>query len=353
MNYKVKLYSQFTEELKMHWKNVEKHSQCACFNSLAWVENYISTFKNEKNCSELRIFVIFIKDEPVCILPFEIIKKFKINILQWACDPRSDFNAPVQKNDFLFEKKIFEDVWKKILSMTPKIDVIYLRKQMQILKNNPFISYLKNSKVGVIHQIQLPEKWDNYVNRFLKRKFYADLLRTKRLLKKHGKVKFIVAKNSDEKKLFLNTLFKQKKENLLKNNVNLLDKRDLFFFKNFEEYKSKQYNTQVSALALNGEFIAMHWGIVDKNYFYYLLPSMENKKFKKFSPGKLLLSLLVRWSISKKIKTFDFGLGEESYKEKWSNQSVDIYDYIKLNRLNGIFFYIFLKAKQTLKYIKK
>ena len=58
---------------------------------------------------------------------------------------------------------------------------------------------------------------------------------------------------------------------MLKNNVNLLDQRDLSFFKNFEEYKSKQYNTQVSALALNGEFIAMHWGIVDKNYFYYLL----------------------------------------------------------------------------------
>ena len=31
------------------------------------------------------------------------------------------------------------------------------------------------------------------------------------------------------------------------------------------------------------------------------------ESFKKFSPGKLLLSLLIRWSISKRIKIFDFG----------------------------------------------
>jgi CelD/BcsL family acetyltransferase involved in cellulose biosynthesis len=109
----------------------------------------------------------------------------------------------------------------------------------------------------------------------------------------------------------------------------------------------------VTAIKLNGEFIAMHWGIFAKNYYYYLLPSMKEGRFKRFSPGKLLLSILVRWAISKKIDFFDFGLGEESYKKKWSNKKENIYSYIRLNKLKGIFYYITIKIVKTIILFKK
>ena len=80
---------------------------------------------------------------------------------------------------------------------------------------------------------------------------------------------------------------------------------------------------------------------------------MKEEHVKRFSPGKLLLSLLIRWSISKKIKFFDFGLGEEFYKKKWSNKTVNIYNHIRLNKLKGVFFYIILQVRQTIKYFKK
>ena len=43
----------------------------------------------------------------------------------------------------------------------------------------------------------------------------------------------------------------------------------LNFYKNFENYENKQYFTHISALKLNGEFIAIHWGIVTKDCYYY------------------------------------------------------------------------------------
>lgn len=354
MDYQIKLFSQLDEELKKIWLGVEKDSYHTCFNSLAWIENYILSYKESRNYSKLRIFIIFFKDKPVCIFPFEIIKKFKINILQWACDLKTDFNTPIQKRDFSFEKKSFEKIWNRILKMMPEIDIIYLKKQINFFEtlNNPFINFLKNSKEGVIHQIHLPNKWNEYVNKVLKKKFYFDLMRTKKLIKKNGKVEFIIAKNSVEKKNFLDILIKQKKEKLAKINIHSLNESDLNFYKNFEKYENKKYVTQVSAIKLNGEYIAMHWGIVDKNYYYYLLPSMKEENVKKFSPGKLLLSLLIRWSISKKLKFFDFGLGEEFYKKKWSNKIVNIYNYVRLKRLKGIFFYMVLKIRQIIKYLK-
>ena len=177
-------------------------------------------------------------------------------------------------------------------------------------------------------------------------------MRTKKLLKKEGKLEFIVAKNSKERISFLDVLINQKNISLKKINAKLFNQDDLNFYKNFEKYSNKKYQTQISAIKLDGEFIAMHWGMFDKIYYYYLLPSMKEDNLKKFSPGKLLLSMLIKLSISKKIKTFDFGLGEESYKSKWTNNSKNIYNYIKLNKIKGIPFYILLHTRQLIKYLK-
>ena len=132
-----------------------------------------------------------------------------------------------------------------------------------------------------------------------------------------------------------------------------MNDKDIAFYKNFENYENRKFETHVSALKLNGEFVALHWGIVDNRCFYYLFPAMKDGEIKRFSPGKLLLSLLIRWAISKKKNIFDFGYGEETYKKRWSNKSNDIYNYIKLIKIQGIFFYFLIKLKQIAKSIQK
>ena len=74
MDYKIKLYSQLDEQLKKTWHNVEKNSHHTCFNSLAWLESYTSSYQKDNSHPKLKIFIIFFKDEPVCVLPFEIVK---------------------------------------------------------------------------------------------------------------------------------------------------------------------------------------------------------------------------------------------------------------------------------------
>ena len=351
MDYEVELFVELDKRLKKIWNNLEQDSEYTCFNSLSWIENYSNSYNKLTN---LRIFVIFFKNKPICIIPFEIIKKLNMNILQWACDKKSDFNAPIQDKNFSFKKDSFEYVWNKILLMMPNIDLINLKRQINFSLNinNPFISYLKNSKEGIIQKINLPTKWEAYKNTTLKKKFYLDLMRTKRLIKKYGKVQFVIAKNSEEKISLINELIKQKEKNLIKINANPLSIEDLNFYKNFEKINNKKYVTQVSGIKLNGEFIAMHWGVFNSNYYYYLLPSMKEDDVKKFSPGKLLLSLLIRWAISKKINYFDFGIGQEAYKKSWTNKSENIYQYIKLKKIKAVPFYLIIKARQIIKNYK-
>ena len=44
MNYKIKLFSELNDELKSLWNNVEEDSYNTCFNSQAWLENYLLTY---------------------------------------------------------------------------------------------------------------------------------------------------------------------------------------------------------------------------------------------------------------------------------------------------------------------
>ena len=86
---------------------------------------------------------------------------------------------------------------------------------------------------------------------------------------------------------------------------------------------------------------------------------MNLRDLSKYSPGRLLISLLIKWSISKKIDIFDFTLGDENYKKSWCNNESQLYNYLYLNSFKGFFLFILLKTKLIVKsldhnhYIKK
>ena len=121
----------------------------------------------------------------------------------------------------------------------------------------------------------------------------------------------------------------------------------------------KTIRTHISYLKLNEELIAAHWGIVHKKRFYYLIPSLDVRDLGKYSPGRLLITLLLKWSISKKISIFDFALGDENYKKSWCNNESQLYNYLYLNSFKGFLLFILLKTKLVVKsfdhnhYIKK
>ena len=133
----------------------------------------------------------------------------------------------------------------------------------------------------------------------------------------------------------------------------ILKSNDLEFYKEFEKEGVKDIKTHLSSLVLNNELIAIHWGVIYKKRFYYLLLSMQEGQLNKYSPGRLLISLLIRWSISKKLEVFDFTLGGESYKKSWSNKNSYLFNYVESKSLKGFNFFLLIKIKLFLKKIYK
>ena len=73
------------------------------------------------------------------------------------------------------------------------------------------------------------------------------------------------------------------------------------------------------------KILSVHWGVVYKNIFYHLMPSISQNEFMKYAPGRLLLFNLIQWSIDNKIYKFDFTIGDEGYKRDWTKENNFLY----------------------------
>ena len=106
-------------------------------------------------------------------------------------------------------------------------------------------------------------------------------------------------------------------------------------------------NIVISGLKLNNEYIALSLGFTYNQIYFYLVPSYKNNpNLIKYSPGKVLMIDLLDYFKDKKYKYFDFCNGKESYKENWTNNSINLYEYTKQINFLGLLLSLLLKIKK-------
>ena len=79
------------------------------------------------------------------------------------------------------------------------------------------------------------------------------------------------------------------------------------------------------------------------------MPSHDGENFKNFSPGRLLLENLIKWSIEKGIRVFDFTIGDEDYKKVWTNSVITLSVSVNPVTIKGVIYSLFLKLKHKIK----
>ena len=83
------------------------------------------------------------------------------------------------------------------------------------------------------------------------------------------------------------------------------------------------------------------------------MPVIFSEKYNSFSPGKLLIHELIKWSRKNNISIFDFGIGEEVYKKYWSNDFMKIFKHIDYRGLKGFIFFYILKFYLNIKTLSR
>jgi len=352
MEFKIKIFEKLDKDLEKIWSELENNSDLYVFQSYKWFENWHHTYLEKNKNYSLRVVVVEHNTKVISILPLQIQNKVKLNILKWAGDEELDYCCPILDKNFEFNKENFKIILNETLSKLEKVDVLKLVKQPKIINNrsNPFVLYLKNYFDSKSYSISLPNRWKTYEENVLKKEFKSQNKRKKNSLRKIGKLKYKIFKNKNEINKVINDLFEQKNKRLsIKKAETLFEKKDFDFYNRITRNEEKIFKIHLSSLELDKKILAMHLGAIHNKRFYYLILSMGSD-LEKYSPGRLLISLLIKWSISKKLKFFDFTLGDELYKKSWSNSSSEYYNCIESKTFYGLIFIYFFKLKYLLKH---
>ena len=353
MDLKIEIHSSFTATLEDIWENFEKESLNYCFQNYYWLKHWYNT-TSKKNKIEICILLILQKNKLVMILPFYIEKEKGMKLLRWLGDEQADYmNGLFLKNHQIYEKD-FLILWELIKKQIPAFDLVYFEKQPEFIDDmhNPFVRYLKANKNNISNSLVLTNSLDLFFKKNLKKKFLADTRRRSKNLSKEGEVEFKVCdiNNISEKTKVTREMLSQKINRV--NNLklkNFLNQDAQNFYLGFENSKFSNGQLHISSLNLNKKILSVHWGVVYKNIFYHLMPSISQNEFMKYAPGRLLLFNLIQWSIDNKIYKFDFTIGDEGYKRDWTKENNFLYDYVESNKLKAYPFYLYLKIKNKLK----
>ena len=337
------------DHLKEIWESLEREGNCYIFQKYQYTYNLVKIF----NINFCIFSVIYNNNKPIAIFPFEIKIFKKIKILQWLGSSINDYNCPIILKQDIFNNKNFIDIWKQILNSIKDFDIIFLNKQPEYLEKipNPFVKYLYNNNHSRVYQLKLRNLENDDLDFLRNKKFKNEFNRTRKKLLESNNIIFDTKYIEYKENLIENIIFK-KISNLVKRKIPHSLNRNLI---TFLERLSKLYPKKliISTLKINKEIIARNIGIFDNKRFYYYIPVVLSEKYNSFSPGKLLIYELIKWSRKNNISIFDFGIGEETYKKYWSNDFMQIFKHIDYRGLKGFFFFSILKLYFKIKTFTK
>jgi CelD/BcsL family acetyltransferase involved in cellulose biosynthesis len=344
MKLKIQSFNSFDENLKAIWLDFETTNNCYVFQTYNWVEHWYSTVGCKMQSIKPTIIVVFRDDAVVALFPFGVQIIFGIRVLVFIGGGQADYNNPILSTKLV--PADFELIWGKVIEELPKCDAIDFQRIPHSVnsKDNLFLKTISATKSDVSFSTQLPDVVDKLPQLVSKRMLKDNARMVKRLSEK-GDLQYVVATNISQYNEIINTALKQKERQYVSTGVrNILSNSNIYnFYRNLFENLKPDVNVHLSALIHDNEILAAHLGAVYGNRFYYLMPTYSIGKYKKYSPGRLLLEYLMKWSIENNLEVYDFTTGAEAYKNKWCNVEMPVYQKLTSKTAIGVIFVNFKK----------
>jgi CelD/BcsL family acetyltransferase involved in cellulose biosynthesis len=274
--------------------------------------------------SRIEPYFIVVRDgdgRPVLFLPLTIETKFNVRLLRFMDCGVADYNAPIVAADRTLSRQEFHDVWAEALAQLPSFDVIDLKKIASDVAGavNP-LTYLDCTPFGESgHAIVLNRLREQTDTR-------RAVVRLRRKLQSHakglnqiGEPSFIVNPPAAEAARVAERLLELKRRKYQRTST-----PDFLAAPGVERFYREMMTpgrlgaiSHLSALMVGDTVASAHLGFMGRGRFYYIFPAYDTA-FGRHRVGHLLLQYLIDQSVTQDFDTFDLGVGDASYKNKWA-----------------------------------
>lgn len=125
------------------------------------------------------------------------------------------------------------------------------------------------------------------------------------------------------------------------------------FYRSLVKQMAPQGWLRFFEVSLDGKPIAFHIGFEFAKKYYWYKPTFDVKYSKK-SPGEVLLKGLMQYAVDRKLSEFDFTVGNESFKYRFSNRIRRLHQ-LRAFRSPVLYFFFWsnLKVRELLRPMKR
>jgi CelD/BcsL family acetyltransferase involved in cellulose biosynthesis len=330
------------DEAKEAWRSLEKTSDHYPFQTWAWLDAWYRTIGLAHGWSPA---ILFLEKEARrgegsklqrAALPLGICGKPPFRRLAWMGEGVSDYHGPLigsVRGEDEGSKDLFgtEALLSEIRGLAEKLDCGVI----DLNRNPEGFNFLKNPLAGAgfarlhykSHSLRLPESTEGFLKERFGAKERYNLRRAAKRLSELGRLDFKVAVDEKSRTILTERMIALKRER-----YKVIGAKDNFADPSFREFYREAATTadldvHISGLFLNGQAIALHWGIKDDSTMYYLMPAFAAGPLRQYSPGLVFLLEFIDQCRSEGLETLDFTIGDEEYKRKWCTDEMNLFKF--------------------------
>ena len=316
------------------------------FQTLAWLRAWQDTMGAAAGIRPALAVVTDAGGRVLLCLPLGVATRRGIRTLAFLGGNVTDYNAPLADPAFTPDAASFAALWRQILQALPPHDVIRLVRMPATLDPpggagqspvpNPMALLAGAHRAGEARSARLPASYDTFMAG-RRPKFVADTRRLHRRMAEIGPVTLRVAATAEDMQSTLGVLFQLKSRRWRETGSK--DWADDPPFRAFYHALSRSGlpggEVHGSLLTIGDTPVAVHWGVIYRARFYYLMIGWAAGEWMRFATGRQITDALIRQAIPAGIRVFDFTAGDEPYKRDWVDTTLPLLAYTAATTRRG------------------
>jgi CelD/BcsL family acetyltransferase involved in cellulose biosynthesis len=320
------------------WRRFQERADCTAFQTYDWLDTWQKHIGLRQRVRPAIVVGRFTDGEIAFLLPLCIETKYRLARLRWLGQDLCDYNAPLLARDF--SQRVAPDrflaIWQ-VLQAQMQSDPLLRHDWIDFAKMpktvgeqiNPFSYLAVTPNASGAHLAYLTEDWEKF---YIAKRSSATRRRdrTKRAhLAKYGDIRFVTATDADDARRTLETLMEQKSRSFAHKGI-----PDLFvrpghreFFLDLAANPATRQLVHISRTEVGATSAAANLGLMFGDCYYHVLASYTDGELSNYGPGILHLREMMAYAIGRRLKRFDFTIGDEPYKLEWSDTDTPLFDF--------------------------
>lgn len=335
------------------WNQFEQDTLCYAFQTLDWLEAWHAHIGQRDGVRPVLVAVFDADGRRLLFLPLALETRFGARVLCWLGGRASDYQGPLLGAGWLRvgDRVDMKALWRRITRCLPPFDAVHFQKQPEIIAGqpNPFLALGTEGVPDVASAGHLSGSWAEVYRARRSAKSRRTNAKKWRHLTDKGTVTITVdVRDPARIDRVMNALTRMKEDRIRR-----IGGRPLFsgdhvsaFYGTLARTRPQGVRVLLSAMELDGQVIAAHWGLVHGGRLYSLLPSYA-EEHAAVSPGLHLMLSIMEWCCDNDIGVFDFTIGDEGYKDKWSDETLRLVERVRLRRARGLGYVARVRAAHT------